>query len=189
MASEPVEQLASEADDARARIATTIDAIQDRLDPRRIAGEAFDRAAGSSKELAARAGDVARELARKHPVALGAAGVAIGLALLTRRSLARATVDLGDDFRDYTDYDDGFGYVEGRPQRAFGGDADSPGGSEAAGERAAGRAAAKARALAAESEARVAANPLVSIIVGLAAGAALGALFPTTEAERRVLGN
>lgn len=180
MASEPVERFAAEAEDARLRIADTIDAIQDRLDPRRIVGDAVDRVSGSSVRFASEA----REMAKSHPLAIGAAVAAIGVALLARTKLANATVDLGDNLRDYTDYDDGFGYVErGSSRHSVEGvdEKDAADGARAA------KAAAHARVLAARAAGSVATNPLVSIVIGLAAGAALGALFPATEAERRAL--
>ncbi|OYU14610.1 MAG: hypothetical protein CFE37_09745, partial [Alphaproteobacteria bacterium PA4] len=155
---------ASEADAARARIGDTIDEIQDRLNPRRILDETIDKVQGSSKQLIGRATGVARA----HPLALGAAAAAIGLALLARNQLAKARVDLGDDATDYTDYDDG-AVAPPAPLYDEYDDYDVP--------------AAKAEAAPAET------SPLVSILIGLAAGAALGALLPATEAERRVLGD
>ena len=58
----------------------------------------------------------ARDTARAHPLALGAAAAAVGLALLARNRLAKARVDLGDDLGNYTDYDDGFGFAETAPE-------------------------------------------------------------------------
>lgn len=169
MGSEPVERLAAESAEARTRIAATIDEIQDRLDPRRIVGDAVDKAAGNGRQALAAVSGTARE----HPLALGAAVVAVGLALLARNRLAKATVDLGDNLADYTDYDDGFGYDAAPLSRLAEVDDALPG----------------APPLAARAGARVAENPITAIIVGLLAGAALGALLPATEAERRTLGD
>jgi ElaB/YqjD/DUF883 family membrane-anchored ribosome-binding protein len=177
MGSEPVERLAAESEEARARIASTIDDIQDRLDPKRMVNDAVDRFTGNSLQVLG----VARDAVRAHPVAIGAAAAAIGLALLARNRLAKATVNLGDNLGDYTDYDDGFGFAEVPTSRSDGGyDDEEP-------------TVRTPRAMAARASERagdtVDSNPIVSIILGLAAGAALGALFPATEAERRVLGD
>lgn len=175
MAADPVESVAADAEDARTRIASTIDEIQDRLDPRRIVGNAMDKVSGGSRQLVGQA----KTAAQSHPLAIAAAVAAIGVALLARRKLARATVNLGDGLGDYTDYDDGFGYDAGETQRTFGDeieDDDAP--SQPV----------RRQALA-SATGSVSDNPLVSIVMGLAAGAALGALFPSTEAERRALGD
>lgn len=157
------------AGDARQRITATIGEIQDRMSPSRILADGLERVTASSGKLAVSA----RDAARAHPLALGAAAVAVGLALFTRRRLSNARVNLGDDLGDYTDYDDGFGFAENpegeappvaRPRRLV----------EAPVE------------LTAEEDAG---NPVVSILIGLVAGAALGAVFPATDAERRVLGD
>lgn len=166
MGSEPVERLAAESAQARSRIAATIDEIQDRVDPRRIATEAASKAAASSRQAI---GAVA-ETARAHPLAIGAGIAAIGLALLARNRLSKAKVNLGDDLGTYTDYDDGYGYDEA----AVAVDDDEP--------------VAAKRSIIANAGETVEANPMVSIIVGLAAGALLGALFPATEAERKLMG-
>jgi ElaB/YqjD/DUF883 family membrane-anchored ribosome-binding protein len=222
MASEPVDKLAAEAEDARLRVAATIDAIQDRLSPRRLMGEAVDRVSDVSRDLVESVGTTARSAMRQHPLAIGAAVAAVGLALLARRSLANARVDLGDDLVDYSDYDDDFGHAFTPGDAAMARAADSKASRAVASERpsagrtrerlsagrtreqpSAGRARerlsagrtrerlsagrARAHALASRAGDRVEANPLVSIVIGLAAGAALGALFPTTDAERRLL--
>ena len=161
MASNPVEQAASDAEDARNRVSATMDDIQDRLDPRRIMGDAVARVQTSSKALATQAGDVAKA----HPLAIGTAVAALGLALFARNRLAKATVNLGDGTADYTDYDDD--YAE-------------PGAYDAA--------APRLQALAGDTREAVEANPGVAILVGLIAGAALGALLPVSDTERRTLG-
>ena len=184
MAADSVERFVAEADEARTRVTTTIDEIQDRLDPRRIVGETVDRVSAGSAQLAGQA----RDMVRAHPLALAAAIGAIGLALLARHRLANATVDLGDDLADYTDYDDGFGFAETEPTRLYfdeeAEDDDEPPARPARRVRARMR----AGAIAARASDKVDSNPIVAIIAGLAAGAALGALFPATEAERRALG-
>jgi ElaB/YqjD/DUF883 family membrane-anchored ribosome-binding protein len=138
MGSEAVDRHAAEADEARARMTATIDEIQERLDPRRIASDA----------------------AKAHPLAMGAAAAAVGLALLARRGLSRARLDLGDDLASYSDYEDGYGYAEARllddevrprPKRRV--------------------------------DEAVDANPVISVIVGIAAGALLGLIFPPAEQD------
>jgi ElaB/YqjD/DUF883 family membrane-anchored ribosome-binding protein len=170
MASGPVDQLAADSAAARARLSATFDEIQDRLDPRKIVGDAVGKVTGGGRQAVATVGDTVRE----HPLALGAGIIAVGLALLARNRLAKATVDLGDDLGAYTDYDDGFGYDEAPLTRLADLD-EAP--------------AAPGRPIAARASDAVAENPLTSIIVGLVAGAALAALFPSTEAERRVMGD
>jgi len=166
MASEPVDQLAANSVAARAKLSATFDEIQDRLDPRKIVGDAVEKATGNGRQALATVSETVRE----HPLALGAGIMAIGLALLARNRLAKATVNLGDDLGAYTDYDDGFGYDDAPLDRlADFEDDDAP-------------------SMAARAGDAVADNPLTSIIVGLVAGAALAALFPSTEAERRVMG-
>lgn len=165
MAAESVERLASESAEARTRIAATIDEIQDRLDPRRVVSEVMERASDNGRMALASATGAAKE----HPLAIGAAIAAVGLALLARNRLSKATINLGDGMNDYTDYDDGFGYAEDVSD-------DDP-------------AAPVKRPILARAGDGVDANPIVAIIIGLAAGAALGALFPTTDAERRAMGS
>jgi HAMP domain-containing protein len=158
MATDPVEAAAAAAEDARNRVSATFDDIQYRLDPRRIVGDAVERVQTGSRALAAHAGDVAKT----HPIALGAAVAALGLALFARNRLANATVDLGDVATDYTDYDD---------------DYSPPAASAAA-----------PQTLVGETGDASARNPGVSMLFGLVAGAALGALLPVTATERRTLG-
>lgn len=156
MASEAVDRHAAEADDARARMTATIDEIQERLNPRRIASDAFDKLTGGGLQLAGQAADAARA----HPLALGAAAAAVGLALLARRGLSNARVNLGDDLAGYSDYEDGYGYAEARLLD----DDDAP----------------RPRR---RVEAAVEANPVVSVFAGLAAGALLGLIFPAVADE------
>lgn len=171
MASESVERSVAEAKDARERVSATIVELQDRLQPRRLVGEAIDRVTGGGLELAGQA----RDAARSHPIAIAAAVGAVGLALIARRQLSRATVDLGDDLAGYTDYDDGFGFPEA-PE------------ADALPETAIPAAARAPRQLASTTGGQVAANPLAALLLGVAAGAAIGMVLPTTATERRALG-
>lgn len=165
-------------DEARQRVDATIDEIQELMNPRRIIAESFDRVVASGGELAS----TARDAARAHPLAIGAAAVAVGLVLFTRRRLSKARVNLGDDQADYTDYDDGFGFPETEA-------APAPAAKPPRAGAAAPMAPKQVRASAAAPAQDTVANPVVSILIGLLAGAALGAAFPTSEAERRVLGD
>lgn len=169
MASRPVDELVAETTAARVRLSDTFDELQDRLDPRRIVTDAVGKAASGGRQAVTGAVDTARE----HPLALGAGIIAIGLALLARNRLSKATVNLGDDLGAYTDYDDGFGYDD-TPLTRLADIEDET--------------AAPARPMAARAGEVVAENPLTAIIIGLVAGAALAALFPSTAAERRALG-
>lgn len=191
MAADQVQRFTAEAEDARTRMASTIDEIQERLDPRRIIGEAVDRVSGGGLQLVGQA----RDMARAHPLALGAAVAAVGIALLARNTLSKARVNLGDDLGAYTDYDDGFGYAESDGARLYFDEAEDDEIDGDAAERprqrparVAARARARADRLATRAESTIDSSPITSIILGLAAGAALGALFPSTEAERRAVG-
>lgn len=168
MASEPIELLASEAEAARARVAATIDDLQERINPRRIVGDAVDRATGNSLQALG----VVREAAGAHPLAIGAAVAAIALALLARNRLAKAKINLGDNYRAYTDYDDGYDAAQTSAASHDNHRADMT---------------APVAALAARASESIETRPIVSIIMGIAAGAAIGALFPATDAERRLL--
>lgn len=170
MASEPVDQIEAEAMRARGRVAETIDALQDKLDPRRIVNDAVGQLQDGGRRIADRATDTLKA----HPVAIGAAVAAVGLALFARHRLANATVNLGDDLAGYTDYDDGFGLPEAPADDAY--------------DPAFRQVGDRVQALKGAVGGGVESNPLVSILLGVAAGAALGALLPTSDAERRALG-
>jgi hypothetical protein len=184
MAGNSVEHFAAAADDARSRFAFTIDEIQDRVDPRRLVGDAVDRVSGGGMQVL----DQARNIARGHPLAIAAGVAAIAIALLARNTLANAKVDLGDELGDYTDYDDGFGFAETRARTGAAPDGEADDSVQTL-RRSAPGSRLNPPALAAGAGAAVEANPIVAIVLGLAAGAALGALFPTSETERRALGD
>jgi ElaB/YqjD/DUF883 family membrane-anchored ribosome-binding protein len=166
---ERVEEMAAEVEDTRERIASTIDELQDRLNPKRIVGDAVDGVKDQGMALFGQAKDVVSA----HPLAIGAIGAALGLALFARTKLASAKVDLGDDFRGYTDYDDDHGGYGWRSASRYPDEAEYDNGGPALGARA---------------TQMVQDNPLASIVIGLAAGALLGALFPETEAEAKLTG-
>jgi hypothetical protein len=152
--------IANDADDTRERIAATIDELQDRLNPRRIVGDAV----GSVRETGNDLIDQGMAIARTHPAAIAAGVLAMGIVALGRDRLSRATVDLGDT-ETYSDYDDSY---------------TSHGPTSAVGER--------FSLLRGEAGERIGDNPLIAVLVGLAAGALLGALFPETARERELFG-
>ncbi len=153
---------AGEAEDTRERIAATIDELQDRLSPRRIVGDAAASVQAGGVDLL----NEGLRLLKAHPVLVAGGGLAVGVALLGGRKLSKARVELGDGYEAYSDYDDDYSSnakASGTAERF------------AIGRHAAGSG--------------IADNPLVAILIGVAAGALLGALFPETEAERRLLGD
>ncbi len=158
MAADDTNSIAGDAEDTRERISATIDELQDRLNPRRIVGDAVDSVQASGQELI----DKAIGMAKAHPAAIAAVGVAAGLAVFGSQRLKHARVDLGDRSESYSDYDDDYNDRDAPVPERF--------------------------ALMRDSSSAVSDNPLVAVLVGLAAGALLGALFPETERERRLLG-
>jgi ElaB/YqjD/DUF883 family membrane-anchored ribosome-binding protein len=150
--------IASDAEDTRERIAATIDELQDRLDPRRIVGDAVGSVRNTGTDLL----DQGMALVKGHPIALAAGVLAVGIVALGRDRLSKATVNVGDG-ETYSDYDDDYA---------------PHGATEAAGQR--------FTLLRGEAGDRIGDNPLISVLVGLAAGALLGALFPETERERQL---
>ncbi len=156
---ETVNNYVGEAEDTRERIAATIDELQDRLNPRRIVGDAAASVQAGGVDLL----NEAVRLVRAHPVIVAGAGLAVGLALVGGNRLSKATVDLGDGYEAYSDYDDDYSAnSSGNTGQRFALTRDG-------------------------ASAAIGRNPLIAIFVGLVAGAALGALFPETEGERRLL--
>ncbi len=156
-----VESYAADVEATRARIAATIDTLQDRLQPRVLATQAVESLAQTALTAFAGSGTavmmLARKLLRDHPIATAAAGLGIGVALITRNRLSHAEVDIGDDYEPYSDFDDA-------PAARLVDTAEP------------------------ESGGTVDENPLAAVLAGLAAGALLGALFPETRAENKLVG-
>ncbi|MFZ4381204.1 MAG: hypothetical protein ACOYO0_04465 [Sandarakinorhabdus sp.] len=150
-----IEDLARAADDAGARLADGVNDLAERLTPRRIMDDALNAAKARGTELARDAGD----LVKAHPVVVGAAVAAVGLAVYAGGRISRAELDIDNDLAGYTDYDD---VVPGT--------------------------AAAVASSAADARELVTENPVLAILAGLAAGAALAMLFPSSDSERRNLG-
>ena len=102
--------IAEDAEGTRERISATIDELQDRLNPRRIVGDAVGSVQASGAELL----NSGLGVAKAHPALLAASGLAIGVALLGSSRLKRVRVDLGDASESYSDYEDDY---EGRAPR------------------------------------------------------------------------
>ena len=149
---------ADEADDTRERIAATIDKLQDKLNPRRIVGDAVGSMQSSGASLISNGG----RLLQDHPFAAIAAVVGIGVAILGQGKLRRATVNLGDEHESYSDFEDDY-QDNARTSQRF----------------------ALTRQAASGT---IEDNPVVAVVLGLAAGALLGYVFPETEKERELLG-
>lgn len=109
-ANRSVESYAADVEATRARIATTFDTLHDRLQPRALATQAVESLAETALSTFSGSGTslllLARRLMRDHPIATATAGLGIGLALMTRGKLARASVNLGGDYEPYSDFDD-----------------------------------------------------------------------------------
>lgn len=161
-ADDTTSHIAGEAEDTRERISATLDELQDRLNPRRIVGDAVDSVQAGSADMLKSGLD----MVRAHPASLAVAGVAVALAVFGTTRLRGARVNFGDDSESYSDFEDSY-----EPRR-----------SQPAGER---------FALLRGSSASYGSNPFIGVLVGLAAGALMGALFPETEteSERRLLGD
>ncbi len=155
----------SEAAETRERIADTIDELQARLSPKAL----VDNALGSLSEAGNSAVASMRGAANGHPLVLGAAGLAIGIALLARSRVNRATVEYGDSYAAYSDYDDGYAanLADGAPT---------------------GKARQHLDAFNDKAHASVDDNPLAVVAVGLATGALLGAVIPVSAFEADLFG-
>lgn len=158
---------------ARLRLVASVDAVKQRLAPQQLMGDAMATAKVNSRQLLDKAG----AQLRAHPLAIGAALAAIGLALVARSRISNAELDLGDDLAGYTDYDDGYrdggapaetGYAAIDAPDDDGWDDDAPAARPA-------------------TFSAVTGNPALAIVAGLAAGAALGLLFPPSRGEQRLL--
>lgn len=158
--------IAIEADETRDRIAATVDDLQNRLSPRNIVNNAVDSLGASSSHAI----ETVRNSLGRHPLALAAAGLSIGIVLLARSKIGGAKVEYGDSYAAYADYDDSYA---ARLAESARGDWSARGQLNAAGDQAHGA---------------VDDNPLTVLVVGIATGALLGWLVPVSESEHRLLG-
>lgn len=206
----------SDAEQTRERIASTVEDLQQRLNPRNM----VNGAVGSLQDRGADLLDSARQLVREHPVAIGLAGLSVGLLLLSRNRIAGrdsysfdAYEDVygGDDMNDGYDAtaDDtdrepgalrrGWSRVRDRASSARSAVSDRAGSArdytssrlQSARERTSDYAS-RARVRASDAR-RYAAdsydrNPLSGVLAGIAAGALLGLLLPRTQRENQLLG-
>lgn len=197
--------MATEAEAARARIAATVEDIQERLSPRRIIGDAAADLQNRGSALL----DSGAQLVREHPVALSLIGLSIGLLLLKRDSApnpADAYQDVyGDDEFDTRDPDQpgavrrSFDKARGVVGSAASTLADQASAAQdrlgdgwhAARERSA-QLAERARATASGTGRKAAdtfeENPLAAAVIGVVAGALIGALLPRSDREDQWLG-
>ncbi|WP_439545647.1 hypothetical protein [Sandarakinorhabdus sp.] len=155
-----IEDLARAADDAGARLADGVNDLAERLTPRRIMDDALAAAKARGSELARDA----TGMVKAHPVVVGAAVAAVGLALYAGNRISHAELDIDNDLAGYTDYDD----LMAEPAAAAG---------------------STVADVASDARDLVSDNPVLAILAGLAAGAAMAMLFPSSESEKRSLGN
>ncbi|MBV8972179.1 MAG: DUF3618 domain-containing protein [Sphingomonadaceae bacterium] len=156
----------AEAAETRERIADTIDELQARLSPKAL----VDNALGSLSSAGNNAVASLKGAATGHPLILGIAGLAVGIGLLARSRVQRATIEYGDSYAAYADYDEGY--------------ADNL----AAGEPAVGAARAQLDRLHESANATVDDNPLAVLAVGAATGVLLGAVIPLSAVEGEMFG-
>jgi len=156
----------NEAEATRDRIAATMEDLQARLSPRTIMNNAVDQLTAKSSNAI----DSLKSAAGAHPLALAAAGLAVGISLLARSKIKGAAIEYGDSYAAYADYDDGYAANL----------SDSEGDVHGVGA-AVGR-------IGTRASVSVDDNPLAVVLVGIATGALLGAIFPVSNSENRLMG-
>lgn len=154
-----------EAAATRERMAETINDLQARLSPKAL----VDSAVTSINDVGAEAFASVRGAALGHPWAIAAAGLAVGIALLARSKVRSATIEYGDSYAAYADYDEGYA--------ANLAEDDAPVGSTRA----------RIDALHHKAHEAVDGNPMLVVVAGLAAGAVIGGLMPVSDLERGLL--
>ncbi|QYE34238.1 MULTISPECIES: DUF3618 domain-containing protein [Sphingosinicellaceae] len=159
--------LEREAESTRERIASTIDDLQARLSPRALVDNAVDSLNASSS----RAFESVKGAAMAHPIAIAGAGLAAGIALLARSKVKRATIEYGDSYAAYADYDDGYAA------------------NLAADDIPAGPARQRIEAIQHKAHVAVDDNPLTVVLVGVATGALIGAIMPVSDIEYAAFGD
>ncbi len=151
----------------RERMAATIDDLQARLSPQALVDSAVDQLSVSGTKAIA----TVRTAAMGHPIAIVATGLTIALALFARRKVRNATIEYGDSYAAYADYDDGYAAdlaVDDVPQ---------------------GRVGQRIDALQHQAHVAVDGNPLAIVLGGVAAGVLIGALAPVSAVEREAIGD
>lgn len=156
----------AEAEVTRNRMAATIDELQVRLSPKAL----LDTALGSVSAAGTNAVASVRGAAAGHPIMLGVAGLAAGIGLLAHSRLNRSTVEYGDSYAAYADYDDGYAANLADSAPAI------------------GKTRAHLDAFQHQAHETVDDNPLGVIAVGLATGALLAAIVPVSRVEAGIAG-
>lgn len=206
----------SDAEQTRERIASTVEDLQQRLNPRNM----VHRSVGAIQDRGIDLLQTARDFAREHPAALGLAGLSVALLVAGRAWSARQdrySFDAYDDVYGGNDMDDGydataddFDREPGRLNRGWNRVRDGASRARSSISDRAGSArdytsdkwqsarertsdyAGRARVRASDARRYAAdsydANPLTGILLGVVAGAALGLLLPRTQRENELLG-
>ncbi len=158
MSAESVSRLEADATAKKQQLGNTVAELKARANPEALMSDAMDTASVHGQRLLSKT----RDTVSAHPLAIGAAVAALGLALLTRSTLANATVDLGDGSSAYTDYDDSY---DSQPTTATFAAAEQP----------------SSPITLASLEHAISGNPVLSVVLGLAAGALLSAFTPQSK--------
>ena len=159
--------LEREAEITRERITATIDGLQARLSPEALVDSAVDSINASSAKVF----ESVKSRAMAHPLAIAGAGLAFGIALLARSKVKRATIEYGDSYAAYADYDDGYAA------------------NLAADDIPVGPARARIGAIQHKAHVAVDDNPLSVVLVGVATGALIGAIMPVSDVEHSMFGD
>jgi ElaB/YqjD/DUF883 family membrane-anchored ribosome-binding protein len=202
----------SDAEQTRERIASTVDNLQYRLNPKNMVSGAV----GSLQDRGVDLIDNAKQTVREHPMAVSLIALSVGLLLLNRNRIAGRdsySFDAYEDVYGGDDMNDGYdatadetetrpgmwSRVRDRTSNAKSSVSDRAGSAreftsekwQSARERTSDYAS-RARARASDARYRAAerydANPLTGALVGLATGALLGLLLPRTSRENQLLG-
>jgi len=150
----------------RERISSTIDDLHARLSPKALVDSAVDSLNASGAHALASV----RGAAMGHPYVIAAAGAAVGIALLARRTVRGATIEYGDSYAAYADYDDGY--------------ADNL----AAGDTSSASVGIRLEALQHQAHVAVEGHPIAVIAAGIVAGVVIGSLVPVSATEQHAVG-
>lgn len=194
----------SDAEQVRERIASTVDDLQHRLNPRNMVNGAVSGAVETLQDRSRELVDGAKSTVREHPIAASAIALTAAALLVGRKRLKN------NDYS-FDAYEDVYGgdMNDGLEPTADAAGNDRPGVLSRARERAStarsavserasaarergSEYAGRARAKASDAKRRAAdgfdASPLTGALVGVAAGALLGLLLPRTRTEDELLG-